>query len=214
MQFPSLSALTSQTGLPQTGAAAEDTSSTSGSGSSSSSSSTSTATITSNDFLQLLVAEMQNQDPTDSTDPNEYIDQLVQVNSLQQLISINQDLTPSSSSSTSGSGTSSSVAGVAGASSVAGTAASTPSADAFGVSSGSSQTSSANGPGASFAAQHALPGTMPTTETEIAASASRVAEALAPPADASTNSSGSGKVNPSQLRKFSLAARGGLAVQP
>lgn len=48
--------------------------------------------ITSNDFLQLLVAEMKNQDPTATTDPNAYIDQLVQVNSLQQLIQINSDL--------------------------------------------------------------------------------------------------------------------------
>lgn len=50
------------------------------------------ATITANDFLQLLVTEMKNQDPTTQTDPNEYIDQLVQVNSLEQLIQINQDL--------------------------------------------------------------------------------------------------------------------------
>ena len=35
---------------------------------------------------------MQNQDPTDQTDPNEYINQLVQVNSLEQLIDINQNL--------------------------------------------------------------------------------------------------------------------------
>ncbi|HTW49587.1 MAG TPA: flagellar hook capping FlgD N-terminal domain-containing protein [Acidobacteriaceae bacterium] len=65
------------------------------------------ATITANDFLQLLVTEMQNQDPTADTDPNEYIDQLVQVNSLEQLISINQDLSglSSSSGSTGSSGT-------------------------------------------------------------------------------------------------------------
>jgi len=50
------------------------------------------ATISANDFLTLLVTEMQNQDPTDQTDPNEYIDQLVQVNSLEQLIDINQNL--------------------------------------------------------------------------------------------------------------------------
>jgi flagellar basal-body rod modification protein FlgD len=50
------------------------------------------ATISANDFLTLLVTEMQNQDPTDDTDPNEYIDQLVQVNSLEQLIDINQTL--------------------------------------------------------------------------------------------------------------------------
>jgi flagellar basal-body rod modification protein FlgD len=64
----------------------------SSSSSSSSSSSTSTATITANDFLQLLVTELQNQDPTADTDPNEYVDQLVQVNSLQQQIQMNQTM--------------------------------------------------------------------------------------------------------------------------
>jgi flagellar basal-body rod modification protein FlgD len=59
----------------------------------SSSSSSSSATISANDFLSLLVTEMQNQDPTADTDPNEYINQLVQVNSLEQLIDINQNLT-------------------------------------------------------------------------------------------------------------------------
>jgi flagellar basal-body rod modification protein FlgD len=66
---------------------------TSSSSSSTSSSSSDVATISSSDFLTLLVTEMQNQDPTASTDPNEYINQLVNVNSLQQLISINQTLT-------------------------------------------------------------------------------------------------------------------------
>jgi flagellar basal-body rod modification protein FlgD len=60
--------------------------------SSTSSSDSSSATISANDFLTLLVTEMQNQDPTAQTDPNEYINQLVQVNSLEQLISINQNL--------------------------------------------------------------------------------------------------------------------------
>jgi flagellar basal-body rod modification protein FlgD len=50
------------------------------------------STISANDFLTLLVTEMKNQDPTAQTDPNEYINQLVQVNSLQQLIQINQEL--------------------------------------------------------------------------------------------------------------------------
>ncbi len=54
---------------------------------------TSSAGITANDFLTLLVTEMKNQDPTANTDPNEYINQLVNVNSLQQLISINETLT-------------------------------------------------------------------------------------------------------------------------
>jgi flagellar basal-body rod modification protein FlgD len=51
------------------------------------------SSITSNDFLTLLVSELKNQDPTQPTDPNAYISQLVGVNSLQQLISINQGLT-------------------------------------------------------------------------------------------------------------------------
>jgi flagellar basal-body rod modification protein FlgD len=49
------------------------------------------STITANDFLTLLVTELKNQDPTANTDPNAYVDQLVQVNSLQQLIQINQN---------------------------------------------------------------------------------------------------------------------------
>ena len=60
----------------------------SGSGSDTSSSST----ISSNDFLTLLVTEMKNQDPTSATDPNQYINQLVSVNSLEQLIQINGTL--------------------------------------------------------------------------------------------------------------------------
>jgi flagellar basal-body rod modification protein FlgD len=77
--------------------------SSSGSGSSGSSSSADgSANITANDFLSLLVAEMKNQDPTADTDPNAYIDQLVQVNSLQQLIQINQDLSGLGGSTSSG----------------------------------------------------------------------------------------------------------------
>lgn len=48
--------------------------------------------VAANDFLTLLIAEMKNQDPTANTDPNQYVNQLVQVNSLQQLISINETL--------------------------------------------------------------------------------------------------------------------------
>src|ERR1700733_3014331 len=48
--------------------------------------------ITSDDFLTLLVSELKNQDPTQPTDPNAYITQLAQVNSLEQLISINQGI--------------------------------------------------------------------------------------------------------------------------
>ena len=88
----------------------------SGSSGSSGSDSTSgdSATISANDFLTLLVTEMQNQDPTADTDPNEYIDQLVQVNSLEQLIDINQTLSGAVGSSTtdSGDGASSQVAAI------------------------------------------------------------------------------------------------------
>ena len=60
---------------------------------SSSTASTDSSTITANDFLTLLVAEMKNQDPTTPTDPAQYISQMVDVNSLQQLIGINQGIT-------------------------------------------------------------------------------------------------------------------------
>jgi flagellar basal-body rod modification protein FlgD len=59
---------------------------------SSSSSASDSSNITSDDFLTLLVSELKNQDPTQPTDPNQYITQLAQVNSLQQLISINQGI--------------------------------------------------------------------------------------------------------------------------
>ena len=72
---------------------------------STSTSSSTSGNISSNDFLTLLVTEMKNQDPTQPTDPNAYIQQLTEVNSLQQLISINQDLTPTVGTGTTGSGT-------------------------------------------------------------------------------------------------------------
>jgi flagellar basal-body rod modification protein FlgD len=65
---------------------------TSGSPSSTDNADSDSATISANDFLTLLVTEMKNQDPTANTDPNEYINQLVQVNSLEQLIDINQNV--------------------------------------------------------------------------------------------------------------------------
>ena len=91
----------------------EATSSTAAAGSSTQATSSSGASgdISSNDFLTLLVTEMKNQDPTQPTDPNAYIQQLTEVNSLQQLIAINQDLT-----NTAGTGTGASpVSGTTGA---------------------------------------------------------------------------------------------------
>jgi len=86
-------ALAGNTATP-TAAAASTT------GNTASSTSSDSATISANDFLTLLVTEMKNQDPTADTDPNEYINQLVNVNSLEQLISINQTLTTDLGSST------------------------------------------------------------------------------------------------------------------
>lgn len=91
---------------PRAASQAKDASGTGGStsGSTSGTGATDGTTITSGDFLTLLVTELKNQDPTQPTDPNAYIQQLVGVNSLQQLISINQDLT-TLTSSISGTGT-------------------------------------------------------------------------------------------------------------
>jgi len=87
-------ALTGSAANPMAAAASgtSGTSATANATSSSSSTTSSASSISSNDFLTLLVTEMQNQDPTADVDPNEYINQLVNVNSLQQLISINQTL--------------------------------------------------------------------------------------------------------------------------
>jgi flagellar basal-body rod modification protein FlgD len=62
--------------------------------------SSSSTTISATDFLTLLVTELKNQDPTADSDPNEYVNQLVAVNSLEQLININSTLTTDSSSTT------------------------------------------------------------------------------------------------------------------
>lgn len=71
---------------------------------------TDASTITSADFLTLLVAQLKNQDPTQPTDPTAYVTQLVGVNSLEQLVDINQQLnslggTTTSSTSTPTAGT-------------------------------------------------------------------------------------------------------------
>lgn len=62
-----------------------------------------------NMFITLLIAQLKNQDPTSPMDPTQFVGQLVQFNSLEQLISINQELqppAPSSGGSGNGSGNS------------------------------------------------------------------------------------------------------------
>ena len=57
-------------------------------------------------FLNLLVTELQNQDPTQPVDPTEMVGQMVSLNQLDQLISINQTLTNMTGTSTTGTSTS------------------------------------------------------------------------------------------------------------
>ncbi len=101
-------------------------------------SSTNQASITANDFLTLLVTEIQNQDPTTQTDPMQYITQLVGVNSLEQLVQINQTLTTATGSAT-----------------PAGAAASSPSPAAATAAAAKSAATSAASP--SVIAAHSLP---------------------------------------------------------
>jgi len=49
-------------------------------------------TVTQQDFLTLLITELQNQDPLNPMDDQQFATQLATFNSLQQLIDINQAL--------------------------------------------------------------------------------------------------------------------------
>ena len=53
-----------------------------------------------NTFLQLLVAQIKNQDPTNPTDSVQFLTQLAQFSQLEQLIGIRQELQPANPSST------------------------------------------------------------------------------------------------------------------
>jgi len=73
--------------------AADATSSTNNTSSSNNSSQASSTTqLTGNDFITLLTAQLQAQDPLDPMDPDQMVDELTSMNSLQQLIGIKQDL--------------------------------------------------------------------------------------------------------------------------
>lgn len=63
----------------------------SSSGSTSSSTSSASSSLQST-FLNLLITELQNQDPTSPVDPTEMVGQMISLNQLDQLISINQSL--------------------------------------------------------------------------------------------------------------------------
>jgi|WetSurMetagenome_2_1015567.scaffolds.fasta_scaffold278189_1 flagellar basal-body rod modification protein FlgD len=57
------------------------------------SSSSSLKDVNENAFLQLLVTQLKNQDPLNPMDNQEFLAQLATFNSLEQLISINQNIT-------------------------------------------------------------------------------------------------------------------------
>jgi len=75
---------------------------TSAAGSSKATSNTASPSIdglaTENTFLQLLVAQIKNQDPTNPTDSVQFLTQLAQFSQLEQLIGIRQELQPPAAS--------------------------------------------------------------------------------------------------------------------
>ncbi|OQX20194.1 MAG: hypothetical protein BWK76_02270 [Desulfobulbaceae bacterium A2] len=76
-----------------TAAAASSTSSTSSSSSSSSgSNSSSSVTLGKEEFLTLLVAQLQNQDPLNPSDPTEFTAQLAQFGQLEQMMNLNTSM--------------------------------------------------------------------------------------------------------------------------
>jgi flagellar basal-body rod modification protein FlgD len=99
--------------VQQANTSSASTSSTAGSTSSSTSSSSSSLQTT---FLNLLITELQNQDPTSPVDPTAMVGQMISLNQLDQLISINQSLQNLSPSGSSSTGTQSSSASQADAS--------------------------------------------------------------------------------------------------
>ena len=48
--------------------------------------------LTGNDFITLLVTQLQKQDPMNPVDPTQFVTQLVQFNTLEQVMQINQIL--------------------------------------------------------------------------------------------------------------------------
>ncbi len=71
---------------------ATDTTSTNSTNSTSSTTKTSSNTVDYNTFLQLLIAEMKNQDPTNPMDTSQYMSQFAQLSSVEQAMQTNTKL--------------------------------------------------------------------------------------------------------------------------
>ena len=56
--------------------------------------------LTGNDFITLLVTQLQQQDPSNPVDPTQFVTQLVQFNTLEQVMQINQILQSYATSAT------------------------------------------------------------------------------------------------------------------
>jgi flagellar basal-body rod modification protein FlgD len=78
---------------------AADSSSSTTSSAASSSSSSPTSLATEDTFLQLMVAQLKNQDPANPTDSTQFLSQLAQFSQLEQLIAIHAELQPQPASS-------------------------------------------------------------------------------------------------------------------
>jgi flagellar basal-body rod modification protein FlgD len=87
-------------GTQQPGAAGANAT---GSTNNNSNSNTPNNTLNGNAFITLLTAQLQAQDPMNPMDPNQMVDELVSLNSLQQLIEIQNDLSGGANASTNGS---------------------------------------------------------------------------------------------------------------
>ena len=71
---------------------ATDTTNTNSTNSTSSTTKTSSNTVDYNTFLQLLIAEMKNQDPTNPMDTSQYMSQFAQLSSVEQAMQTNTKL--------------------------------------------------------------------------------------------------------------------------
>jgi flagellar basal-body rod modification protein FlgD len=92
--------------VPNTAQAIAQATSSTGSTSPTSNSANSPSSLTSEQtFLQLLIAQIQNQDPLNPTDSIQFVGQLVQYSELEQLMGINQGVQNLAGSSTSTSST-------------------------------------------------------------------------------------------------------------
>ena len=91
----SIASVATQQAAPQSGAASSATASTAASSASGSASSSALTTLSGNfqNFLQMLMTQLKNQDPTSPMDTNQFTTELVQFSSVEQQISTNSNLT-------------------------------------------------------------------------------------------------------------------------